>query len=361
MDQISPTNKKPSVIFITRSYPPATGGMEKFSYELTSSLSTRTKTLVIANKRGFYFIPLFIFISFFRALWKINQFDTIHIGDPVLSFVGFLLKKLARKPVIIEVHGLDIVWDSKIYQWYLQKFFKKFDLYICISSHVENLLKSKFGVINTKVIPPGINDVYFKSLPPDSNSFRNINLENKNILLTVGRLIKRKGVSWFVENVIPKLPANTLFLIAGDGSEKDNIQKIIDIKKLNQQVFLLGKVTNEELGFLYNRSNIFIMPNISIPNDAEGFGLVTLEAASCGLPVIASQIEGITEAIKNGENGILVESKNTNAFVKEINSFLANKDAAKSFGLKARLFTLENFSWPIISQKYLDAFKEIKK
>jgi len=101
------------------------------------------------------------------------------------------------------------------------------------------------------------------------------------------------------------------------------------------------------------------MPNIKVENDAEGFGLVALEAASCELPVVAAKLEGITDAIIDNQNGLLVESENSAAFVDKVKLFLQNENERKEFGKKAREFTVQNFAWSNIAQRYIDSFSKI--
>jgi len=90
----------------------------------------------------------------------------------------------------------------------------------------------------------------------------------------------------------------------------------------------------------------------------EGFGISVIEAASCQLPVIAANLEGLKDAIKNGGNGFLVESGNASAWVEKINEVLADDNFRREFGQKARQYVIENYSWGKISRRYLE---EIEK
>ncbi|MFC1948310.1 glycosyltransferase [Chloroflexota bacterium] len=110
---------------------------------------------------------------------------------------------------------------------------------------------------------------------------------------------------------------------------------------------------------LYNASDIFIMPNIPVKGDMEGFGLVTIEASSCGLPVVASRIEGIKDAIQNGENGMLVEPGNVQEYVSSIKKWLEYDELRNKFGRQARRFTLENYGWEKVAQCYLDLLNSL--
>lgn len=327
--------------------------MEQLSYDITTEVGKLTKTRVIANRGGKKFLLLFFVSALFQGMFSAKNYDVIHIGDPVLSFIGWAIKKIIKKPATMEVHGLDVLYPSKIYQWYLRAFFPSADLVICISRYAETLVKQNFPNAKTTIINPGVKDVFYDP------SLKRTELTDKKILLTVGRLVKRKGVAWFIANVLPLLPENVVYLIVGSGAEKINIENAIKMTKQQNKAVLFENVSTEKIKQLYNTADLFIMPNIKVENDAEGFGLVAVEAASCALPVVASNLEGITDAIIDGQNGVLVESENAQAFAKKINLLLQNENARKEFGQKSRQFTIQNFAWQKIAQKYLDRFSEI--
>ncbi len=347
-------NNTPSVLFITRTYPPVRGGMEQLSYDITTEVGKLTGTRVIANRYGKKFLPIFFVIAIIRGLLEAKNYDVVHIGDPVLCGIGWLIKKITKKPVAMEVHGLDVVYPSKIYQLYLRTFFADMNLVICISRYAETLVNEKFPTLKTTIINPGVKDVFYNS------NLTRTELTDKKILLTVGRLVKRKGVAWFITNVLPLLPENIIYIIVGKGAEKVIIENAIQTTKQQNRVILLENVSAEKVKLLYNTADLFIMPNIKISNDAEGFGLVAVEAASCALPVIATNIEGIPDAIIDGQNGVLIESENAQAFAEKINSLLQNEKERKEFGKNAREFTVQNFAWPKIAQQYIDKFSEIE-
>ena len=177
-------------------------------------------------------------------------------------------------------------------------------------------------------------------------------LQGRIILLSLGRLIPRKGHTWFLKNVFTKLPENYVYLIAGAGQETENIKKINREFSLDDRVFLLGYVTEEEKTCLFQRADLFIMPNIRDRDDQEGFGIVLLEAGSYNLPSIATDIEGIRDAVIDNVSGKLVPEGNADAFI----------DAIKyqSFNRKQISEQLKHkFDWKTISKRYLAAFQTI--
>lgn len=355
------------VLFAARNYPPNVGGAEKLNYDLARYLSKFVELDVIPNRFGKY-SPIFHFYVFLRVLFK--KVDVIFLSDTLLAPLIPLLKILKRKPVIIKVHGLDITYPNRLYQLFIPMFTNMADKIICISEATKyECIKRGIDPDKCTVIPVGIepNEIY---LNKDKQELRNIvakklklDLHNKKILLSVGRLVERKGFHWFVENVIPKLierEENLIYLIAGDGPYREIIEEIITNHHLEDYVKLLGKVDDETLRLLYNVVDIFVMPNIPVEGDMEGFGIVILEAASCGVPVVASNLEGIRDAIVEEKNGFLVKVYDVDEFIKIINRLLRDNKKERNLS-RIRNFTLNYFNWDIIAKNYISEIYKIHK
>lgn len=319
------------ILFLTRVYPPVIGGMENQSYNLIKNFRKINKeTFVIANTRGKKFLPVFLPYSFLKALFLIKKHGIthLHLSDGLISPEGILLKKLTGITTTATIPGLDITHKLKIYQKIIPASMRKLDGVICVSNYTKNeCIKRNMLPEKCRVIPNGIDaDLFFINLPKSrlrERLAKKIHIETgaKKIMLTNGRLVKRKGISWFVDSVMPKLKNKFLYLISGDGPEKENIKKMIRKNQLENCVIMLGRTDFETLRLLYNASDLFILPNIHIEGNMEGFGIVVIEAGSCGLPVIASDIEGIKDAVINGKTGWLVESENSEAFIRKIESY----------------------------------------
>ena len=306
------------ILFITRNYPPKIGGLEKYSYHLIREFEAhgpiRKITLSKSTKHLIWFFPY----SFLKALYLILKYSiqSVHLCDGLLSPVGFLLKSLTGAKVTVTIHGLDITYDNSFYQMLIPWCIKKLVGIVCVSrSTSDECVRRIIPCPNSIVIPNGIRPGALSLQRPKNGLRRELenlvgsSLDNKKILLTIGHLVKRKGVAWFVESVMPCLETGYVYVIAGEGIERRVIQKIVDRQNLNGRVMLLGEVSDGNRKALYNASDIFIMPNITIPGDVEGFGIVAIEAGSCGLPVIAGNIQGIRDAVIDGKTGYLVEEE----------------------------------------------------
>ncbi|MDI3534969.1 MAG: phosphatidyl-myo-inositol dimannoside synthase [Thermosediminibacterales bacterium] len=348
------------VLFITRKYPPQIGGMENLSYNITRGIKCNKKIVALTKRQIhlLWFIPYCLLYT----LLTLRKWDIIHLGDPVLSIVGYFAKLFSpQKPVIVTIHGLDVTYKNPLYQWYLNLFCKKFDSYICISRYAEKMA-NKIGITRTKVIPVGIDINKFDNIVPNKQGLKEkykIPRENL-IMITVGRLVRRKGVLWFLDNVMPFLKNEKVsYLIIGTGEDKEKILDKIREKDLEKNVKYLGRVSDEDLMEIYKSSDIFVMPNIKVKGDMEGFGIVALEASLAGLILIASDLEGIKDAVINEENGYLVKSGESQQFIEKIKDVINNYEKYEGFKKNSILYTKSKYNWERICNQYKKEFEKV--
>jgi phosphatidylinositol alpha-1,6-mannosyltransferase len=164
--------------------------------------------------------------------------------------------------------------------------------------------------------------------------------------------VERKGFQWFANEVMPTLPDGVIWLLVGEGPETHTIREAVGANGLQSRVRLLGRVPEEHLWNLYLGSDLFIMPNIPVPGDMEGFGVVMLEAGLCGLPVLTSDLEGIRDVISEGSNGRLLPSGDASAFASAIMQYW--RDRAKQGGESedAAVYIRSTFPWSRIAERY---------
>ena len=358
---------KKKVLCITRKYPPQVGGMENFCYNLFSGLANDELdvNIVSLGKKQINLIWFFPYTIFY-VIFNIRKYDAFVIGDGLMCFLGIISKLFSRRTKrLIIIYGLDILYKNPIYQLYLKLFLKKSsDKYVTISRGTDEALAAR-GIKGSTIITPGIDitdtDISNIDLKSDFLSKYNIN-ENNLIMLTVGRLVKRKGVEWFINNVMSEFKGKKItYLVIGDGEERSNIDKAIINNGLENQVHMLGRVSDEELAACYRYADVFIMPNIHVNNDMEGFGIVAVEASLKGLIVIASGIEGIRDAVKDGKNGYLLTSEDPQSFISKIESIMNNLEKYKAQTNEFAEYTRNNFAWKNICKKYADLILEVCK
>jgi phosphatidyl-myo-inositol dimannoside synthase len=351
-----------NILFISRAYPPVIGGIEKQNYEIGKALAAITRTDVIANTWGKWLLPLFLPYALLRALLGIRKYDVVLLGDGVLGVVGFLLKMVTAKPVACIVHGLDLTYRSALYQiLWIHVFLPRLDRLIAVGNAtidqgmLRGLPASKFIFIPNGVAAPATPATCSRH---DLEAFLGRKLCGP-VILTLGRLVQRKGVVWFIENVINRLDADITYIIAGEGREHSAILNAIRANNLQNRVLYVGGVSDRDKELLFCTVDIFVQPNIKVAGDMEGFGLVVLEAAMHGLVVVASDIEGLKDAIHDGQNGFLVAAGNADAYVRKIQEVLQNPEKKDALGKQARDYVSKNHVWPLIAGKYLEVMSSL--
>jgi phosphatidylinositol alpha-1,6-mannosyltransferase len=355
--QLSETTARMKILFITRAYPPIIGGIEKQNHEIARSLAEVCQLDIIANRRGKWALPLFLPFALVKAGISLGKYDAVLLGDGVLAVLGFLLKLVSGKPVVCIVHGLDITFPNWLYRnLWVKVFMHRLDRLVAVGN--ETIRQGKLlGIPESSFtyIPNGV------SIPDPVAGYTRQDLEafigrklNGDILLTLGRLVKRKGVAWFIDEVVHRLGQDIHYIIAGDGSEKYSIINAIKKNGLEDRVFYAGAVSEQEKALLFCTADIFVQPNIQITGDMEGFGLVVLEAASYGMVVVAANIEGLKDAIQHGRNGFLVNPHDAEGYRVRINSLLKDREGRVRFGLQAREYVTKHYAWSAIARQYLD-------
>jgi len=257
-------------------------------------------TLTVVGYGGGTFGLLFFFPwAIVRSL--VFRGDRVHVGDallsPILPILRLLRPGLRRS---ITVYGLDLTFPPAFYQWLIRSSLLFAECIVAIS-HATAVEAEKRGASHSAltVIPCGVVPLnVLRSSHSSSGHPR---------LLILGRQIPRKGTRWFVSEVFPRLLRafpDIHLTIAGNGSELPLIRRCVDALHFRTHITLTGFVPENERMRLLLSSTLFVMPNVPVSGDMEGFGLVCIEAASVGLPVVAAELEGIADAVIPGETGI---------------------------------------------------------
>ena len=156
---------------------------------------------------------------------------------------------------------------------------------------------------------------------------------------------------------MPLLPEHVHYHIAGSGSEHAAISAAIDRNSLRHRVRLLGRLADADISELYQSSDLLVMPNIPVPGDVEGFGVVILEAGASGTPAIAADLEGMRDVVTEGVNGHLVECRNGQAFARAIMPYVLDRPALKQLARQAAAHTADNYSWEKIAGHYANRMR----
>lgn len=279
------------------------------------------------------------------------QFDLIHAhyAHPP-GFVAALLGKITKIPVIISCRGSDIhEYTEKIYPNPLRR------QRVLFALRNSNYIITVSDFLRKKVISLGIPESMVEKIPNGvkKNEFYKIDFittrqilnlpPDKKIILNVGAFTKIKGTIYLIEALaeLVKNEKNILLIIIGDGPLRSKLQKKVSDLKLNEYVLFLGFVPNSKLINWYNSSDLFILPSL-----CEGFGIVIVEALSCGIPVVASDTGGIPEIINVNHLGILVPPGN----VKELSNGIL-RALKKEWNHKVLIEKAHLFEWKFVAQR----------
>ncbi len=332
--------------------------MQRFAYDFYHHLKKIADVDLIANPGNRKtFLPFLLKVLCF-LVFNSRKYEVIHLYDAVLSPLIPVIRLFSRARITFTVNGLDIVYSRFGYQKLIPFFLKHADKIIAISQDTKEQCRMR-GVPLEKlvVIPVGISTEkgiqYSEFQKLQLASRLNLPVEKKKILLSVGRLVKRKGHAWFVSSVMRYLPDSYTYLIVGLGPELNRIRQTIRELDLSNRVFLLGEIAEEDKNCLYQMADLFIMPNISLKTTREGFGIVVLEAGRYGLPVIAADIEGIRDAVIDGKTGRLVREGDDRGFAEAIINPKLDPAAIREL-------VLSQFNWPDVAKRYYAEFEKIK-
>lgn len=362
------------ILYITRKFPPSIGGMQTQSRQFYENISRGNEVFLIAWGHSQAFLPFFLVYALLRAIVVLsaNEVEIIQLGDMVLSPLGLVLKSLFKKPVFTVSHGRDSVYSSLFYDLFTIGTAKRLDRIVCVShNNMKTLAARGIPKEKLKVIPNGISVVNVDN----SNLSREycfnliekrfgITLRGKSNILSVSRLVPKKGIREFVEDVLPTIEErvdNACFIIAGDGRERDKIRQAVNRLNLKDKVYLLGNIEHDSVLYkaLFSVSDVFVMPNVRVRGDAEGFGVVALEAALNKTPLVAYDVDGIGEAVQDKENGVLVKERDIKLFSEAVCVFLKDSKLRQDFANRAREYVVKKFSWSRIISMYEKEYMQL--
>ena len=210
------------------------------------------------------------------------------------------------------------------------------------------------------VLNPGVDTSLFHPVSRSIEIRQRLGWADRPVILTVGRLQKRKGHDLLIRalpDLLAALP-NVLYAIAGSGEELEALRRLVDDKGLSEHVQFLTSLDDQELAECYQQCDLFVLPNRDLDGDIEGFGMVLLEAQSCGKPVIAGSTGGTAETMSTPETGLTVDVENRPELVQAMTDLLIDPDRSLAMGSRARLWIEDRFDWDVLSHRAQELFDQ---
>jgi phosphatidyl-myo-inositol dimannoside synthase len=363
-----------SLVFVTQDFAPAIGGIETYAFELAQRLARRARCFVLlapdapgarAFDRG---LP-------FEVVRVPGSSATMPVASiPVLLTLlragGFTLALhaqwstalgswLARNRGMIQryyvaAHGRELLLDpyagplGHAYRSCRAAILSEANACLPVSRYTAGLLR-QIGVPASRVhlLHNGVDTVRFTAQGRGRALRRRWGLEGRRVLLSVCRLLPHKGI----DDVLRALPAvraqlpDVHYVVAGSGPDESRLRSLSTQLGLDAAVRFEGSVLPDALPDYYAAADLFMLMSRELPPAVEGFGLVLLEAASCGRPAIAARSGGIPDAIVDGVTGVLVEPGDPCGLARALIELLSQPARLERMGELARQRVEQNLSW----------------
>ena len=289
-----------------------------------------------------------------------SSYDIIqcHFGFSGLSSVFLRDIGVLRGKLITTFHGFDLTGNlqtagDRIYE----PLFEMGDLFMPISIHWKRRL-IELGCDEKKITVHrmGIDCQKFAFTP------RQLNADGRIRLLTIARLVEKKGVEYSIRAVaeLAKINRNIEYNIVGDGILREHLEQLVQELDVVDIVNLLGWKHEQEVIKILNTSNILLAPSVtSQAGDQEGIPVVLMEAMAMGLPVITTQHSGIPELVENGVSGFLVPERDVDALVEKLTYLVKHPEVWAMMGQAGRACVEEYFNIDKLNNKLVEIYREL--
>jgi phosphatidylinositol alpha-1,6-mannosyltransferase len=281
-----------------------------------------------------------------------GHYDCLHCGDLFPQALnGVVLRAIFKLPLLIFCHGDEISQtDQRRYQPRVRDFiYRHADAIIAANQFACDGL-TRIGIPAERIhkLTPGVNFEHFQPRPRRADLIERYGLEGKKVLLTVARLVPRKGhkiVLQALPKVLGEVP-DLKYLIAGEGPEKERLQTLARELDIQDAVIFAGDVAHDQICDFYNLCDVFAMVNkLEASGDVESFGMVFTEANAVGKPVIGGRSGGTAEAIIQGQTGFLVDPESADDVANRLLLLLKDSQLSKRMGAAGLERVHLEFNW----------------
>jgi phosphatidylinositol alpha-1,6-mannosyltransferase len=349
--------------------------METYSVELTRELAQlgelELALQVLPGRTDGRTPPKIAIAGFFvkslLRLWRDRRYyDLVHFGDFALFPLAWWNRVISRNTRnVISLHGLDVIYGRRsglapmLYRIFVAwaRGRRCVDRFIANSRNTARLLTEQ-GFSPISVVPLGVR------LKDPSNAPAISAIGRERYVLFFGRIFRRKGILWFAKNVLPGLPDDVKLYVVGtiwDPKEGEALRNNPRVNMLGAFPLDLSVAQFEELK---RKAVAIVMPNVKNPDgkDVEGFGLTALEAADGGAPLLASDLEGIRDAVRHGETGFLLPPEDPAAWANQILDLLSwSQSERQRFAARSRQALEKHYSWSRVAKDTCEIYSQCIK
>jgi phosphatidylinositol alpha-1,6-mannosyltransferase len=358
--------ESPRVLVVTNDFPPRVGGVQQYVWNLTRSLPAERIAVLAPNWPGWkehdeaQAFPVHRWPA--RFLWptadlarRIRSLVREHDADVVLFGHGFPAPLAVREfdhhtPYVVLTHGAE-VWLGRTpgLSAAMRRSLAGAREVTAVSRSTGRSIGGLVGPdIPLSILPPGVDERLFSPQVSGDTVRSRHGLDEGPVVLCVSRLVPRKGQDVLIRAMpmIRRLVPKAVLLLVGGGPYRPALEQLAN-EAPDGSVAFAGEVPGEELPKYYAACDVFAMPCRSrwAGLEVEGFGIVFLEAAATGKPVVAGRSGGADEAIADEETGLLVEGREPKAVALAVSRLLADGPVAKRMGLAGRERVEAEFTW----------------
>ena len=377
------------LLFVTQDFPPDVGGIQTYSWELVRRWMKEVSLRVIApdrpEARGVdaelaasvarvpcepEMLPLRGLPTVIREARAFRPDVAFHAQWQTVG-TSFLAQRLTGFPrrIVCAAHGRELLFNplrgipvgESVYDGLRRLLLRIPNLFVPVSRYTGGLLQEQ-GVhpATIRIAPNGVDPDRFYPIERVAVRER-LALDDSSLLLTVGRLVPRKGL----DTTIRALPAlledvpDAQYIIVGSGPDEDRLRGLVNEHNVHDVVRFAGQVPWSDLLLYYNAADVFVMPSREDPPDVEGFGLVFLEANASGTPVVGADAGGVPDAIVDQQTGFLVPPSDPEALASALSSLLTNPERAHAMGDAGRKRAETVASWDAVADALLQDLRAL--
>jgi phosphatidylinositol alpha-1,6-mannosyltransferase len=379
-------------LVLTENFPPLSGGSGRWFWELYSRLPKEDYLIVAddtpegrdfdkSHDLNIIRIPLKstewglkslkglkFYYSCFKALRQVikdHNITKIHTGRVIHEGVtAWLLSLFYKIKYVCYVHGEDVetAATSREHNFMVQRVCNRAQYLVCNSNNSATILK-RLGYAHDnkiRVMHPGVDAEQFYPVEEDPKFKKSKGWMNKKVIITVGRLQQRKGQDMMIKAMplILEEHPNTMYAIIGRGECKSQLKELIVELNLDENVQLLDEISDSEMIKCYQQCDLFILPNRTIENDIEGFGMVLAEAQACAKPVIAGDSGGTKETMVINETGYVIDCTSKENIANKLNELLHDIPSLVNTGKLGREHILRKLDWKALTVQAKQIFSE---
>jgi len=293
---------------------------------------------------------------------KERTIKTIAFGAAApLGWMSSTLRKAGAERIVALTHGHE-VWWAKVFPFNLmmRRIGSTTDCLTYLGEFTRTAISKALTTKSASAmqkIAPGIDIEHFKAA--DASALRHsLGLTEKKVIVSVGRLVHRKGQDFLIESMpqILKQVPDAHLLLVGQGPYREHLKKLVRKHSIENNVSFIGRIQYKDLPGYICVGDIFAMPSRSrfAGLEVEGLGIVYLEASACGLPVIAGESGGAPDAVIEGVTGFVVDGTNTEQIAKRAIQLLLDEKLRISMGSAGRAWIEKEWRWQIWASKFSD-------